>query len=302
MRYAVFGNPIAHSKSPQIHAAFAAQFGLADFQYDKLLAPLDGFSSAVHEFVAAGGAGCNVTVPFKEEAFRLAGSLSARAKAAGAVNTLQLLEDGSLFGDNTDGAGLVADLLRHGALEGKRILLLGAGGAARGTLLPLLAEAPALLVIANRTEAKARVLVDEVVTPWLAATALPVARLPQYGVATFDFLVGGVPLELQGGADPLHELGAHGLQFDVVINATSASLGGAVIPLADAVFAPGALAYDMMYGKDETPFLAQARVAGVTTCIDGLGMLVGQAAEAFALWTGRRPDVAPVLASLRAAL
>ncbi|HSC79733.1 MAG TPA: shikimate dehydrogenase [Chitinolyticbacter sp.] len=302
MHYAVFGNPIAHSKSPQIHAAFAAEFGLPDFQYDKLLAPLDGFGTAVREFVAVGGAGCNVTVPFKEEAFRLAEVLSARARAAGAVNTLMVQADGSLFGDNTDGAGLVADLLRHVPLQGKRLLLLGAGGAARGALLPLLAEQPALLVIANRTVARARALSEDVVQPWLAATGLPAELLPAHGVATFDFLIGGVPLEVTGGASPVRALGKRGVQFDVVINATSASLGGEAIPMAPDVFAADAVAYDMMYGKDETAFLAQARVAGVATRVDGLGMLVGQAAEAFTLWTGHRPDVAPVLATLRAAL
>ncbi|UXY16184.1 shikimate dehydrogenase [Chitiniphilus purpureus] len=271
MRYAVFGNPIAHSKSPQIHAAFAAQFGLAQFRYDKLLAPLDGFAATVRDFIAAGGAGCNVTVPFKEEAFRLAATLSARAEAAGAVNTLLVQADGSLLGDNTDGAGLVADLLRHGELAGRRLLLLGAGGAARGVLLPLSAQTPAAMVLANRTAAK--------------ATALAAEFAPRLSV-------------------PLTGTGLDGIagRFDVVINATSASLGGTALPLPADVFAPGALAYDMMYGKDETPFLAQARAAGVATRVDGLGMLVGQAAEAFALWTGHRPQVAPVLAQLRAAL
>ncbi|GLS04004.1 shikimate dehydrogenase (NADP(+)) [Chitiniphilus shinanonensis] len=271
MRYFVIGNPIAHSKSPQIHAAFAAQFGLVDFSYERLLAPLDGFAATVRQLVETGAGGCNVTVPFKEEAFRLADSLTPRAAAAGAVNTLRIGADGRLLGDNTDGAGLVADLLRHGELAGRRVLLLGAGGAARGVLLPLAEARPAAIVLANRSVDKAHALVDEFAP-----------RLP-------------APLSASAFADLA---GA----FDVVVNATSASLGGAAIPLPDGVFAPGALAYDMMYGKEETAFLAQARAAGVARRVDGLGMLVGQAAEAFALWTGHRPDVAPVLAQMRGAL
>ncbi|WP_028455552.1 shikimate dehydrogenase [Chitinilyticum litopenaei] len=272
MRYAVFGNPIAHSKSPQIHAAFAAQFGLADFRYDKLLAPLDGFAASVRAFFAAGGRGANVTVPFKEEACRLADMLSERAAAAQAVNTLQLLEDGRILGDNTDGAGLVADVLRHTGIAGKRVLLLGAGGAARGVLLPLVAQAPASITLANRTAARAEALMAE-----------------------FASKAAGVPLLGCGFAELSGE-------FDLLINATSASLAGEALPIPASVFAPGALAYDMMYGKDETAFLQQAAAAGVGQRVDGLGMLVGQAAEAFALWTGKRPDVAPVLAQLRAAL
>ncbi|SMC18030.1 shikimate dehydrogenase [Andreprevotia lacus DSM 23236] len=271
MKYVVIGNPIAHSKSPQIHAAFASQFDLPGFSYERLLAPLDGFAATVRGFVAEGGQGCNITVPFKEEAFRLADALTARAQAAGAVNTLKLQADGSLLGDNTDGAGLVADVLRHTTLAGKRVLLLGAGGAARGVLLPLAAQQPASITLANRTPAKAVALIDEFRTH---------IALPLHGCG-FDALQGG---------------------HDVVINATSASLGGEGIPLPDGVFAPGALAYDMMYGRDETAFLAQARTTGVLLRVDGLGMLVGQAAEAFALWTGHRPDVAPVLQALRSAL
>ncbi|TJZ71675.1 shikimate dehydrogenase [Chitiniphilus eburneus] len=271
MRYFVIGNPIAHSKSPQIHAAFAAQFGLDDFSYERLLAPLDAFAQTVRTLMAEGGGGCNVTVPFKEEAFRLADTLTPRAAAAGAVNTLQVRTDGSLLGDNTDGAGLVADLLRHGPLAGQRVLLLGAGGAARGVLLPLSEVLPAEIVLANRSVDKAHALVAE----FAPRLAVPLSA------CAFAAVEGA---------------------FDVVINATSASLGGAAIPLPDGVFAPSALAYDMMYGKEETAFLAHARAAGVARRIDGLGMLVGQAAEAFALWTGRQPDVAPVLAMMRGAL
>lgn len=272
MRYAVFGNPIAHSKSPQIHAAFAAQFDLPGFSYEKLLAPLDDFAGSVRAFFDAGGQGANVTVPFKEEAFRLADRLTERAAAAQAVNTLKLLDDGSILGDNTDGAGLVADVLRHTGIAGKRVLLLGAGGAARGVLLPLVAQVPAGITLANRTAAKAEGLIAE-----------------------FTGKAAGISLQGCGFAD----LAAG---FDLVINATSASLAGEALHIPASVFAKGALAYDMMYGKDETAFLQQAARAGVTQRVDGLGMLVGQAAEAFALWTGHRPAVDTVLTDLRAAL
>ncbi len=272
MRYVVIGNPIAHSKSPQIHAAFAAQFALAGFSYERLLAPLEDFDGTVRSFMAEGGRGCNVTVPFKEAAYELATHLTERAAAAGAVNTLKLEADGTLLGDNTDGAGLVADLLRHTTLAGKRVLVLGAGGAARGVLLPLASEYPVVIQVANRTAAKA---ID------LAA---------QLQTHTHGVPLAGCGFEAITGA------------FDVVINATSASLGGERVPLPAGVFAPGALAYDMMYGKGETAFLAQAREAGVTQRVDGLGMLVGQAAEAFRLWTGHTPDVTPVLDMMRAGL
>ncbi|WP_410498519.1 shikimate dehydrogenase [Chitinibacter sp. S2-10] len=270
--YVVIGNPIAHSKSPQIHALFAAQFAgnpaLAGFCYDRLLAPVDGFAASVAQFAASGGRGANVTVPFKEDAFRLANLLTARAQAAGAVNTLQLQADDSWLGDNTDGAGLVADVLRHVEIRGRRILLLGAGGAARGVILPLLAQQPASLTLANRTLSRASQLVEH-----FQANTTILLQACEYGA------IAG--------------------QFDLIINATSASLGGERLPISNSVFAPGALAYDMMYGKDETPFLAQAREAGVVLRVDGLGMLVGQAAEAFHLWTELRPDVEPVLVWMR---
>jgi shikimate dehydrogenase len=262
-RYAVFGHPIAHSKSPLIHAAFARQTG-QDMSYEAILAPKDGFADSVAAFIAAGGRGANVTVPFKEDAFRLAGRLSPRAQRAGAVNTLVFDADG-ILGDNTDGAGLVADLIRnlHRPVAGKRVLLLGAGGAARGVIEPLLDQQPAAFVIANRTVSRAQEL-----------------------AALFDRDVRACGFD---GVDT---------PFDLVINATAASLAGELPPLSPQLFTPDTLAYDMMYGRD-TPFLAFARAHGAATA-DGLGMLVEQAAEAFHLWRGVRPDTAPVIASLRA--
>ena len=270
-RYAVFGNPIAHSKSPRIHALFAAQTD-QDLSYEALLAPKDGFVAAVLAFVAAGGRGANVTVPFKEEAFRLAADLTPRARAAGAVNTLSFAGE-RIAGDNTDGAGLVRDLQHNLGCDpaGRRILLLGAGGAARGVILPLLLENPAALLIANRTEEKA------------ARLALEFARLPGCAVA------------VKPDSIALGDLA--GRQFDLVINATSAGLDDAALPLPDSLFAPQCVAYDMLYGR-ETPFLRQARAAGAKVA-DGLGMLVEQAAEAFTIWRGIRPETAPVLAALR---
>jgi len=268
--YAVFGNPIAHSKSPMIHAAFAVASG-QDMRYEARLAAVDGFFQAISQFVADGGKGANVTVPFKEEAFRLATRLSERAARAGAVNTLAF--DGqAIFGDNTDGAGLVADLTGNLAcpLAGKRILLLGAGGASRGVIAPLLAERPASLFIANRSADKALAL---------AAAFADVA-----------------PVEAGSFGETA------GKSFDLVINATSASLAGEALPLPPGIFAAGCLAYDMMYGKGETPFLRQAREQGAARCADGLGMLVEQAAEAFRVWRGLRPATAPVLATLRTGL
>ena len=269
-RYCVLGNPVAHSRSPAIHAQFAVQCG-QDLAYEALLAPLDGFAETVRGFVAAGGKGANVTVPFKEEAFRLCTRRSARAERAGAVNTLAFAAD-EIHGDNTDGAGLVRDIeVNLGfALAGKRILLLGAGGAARGVIAPLLACNPASLSIANRSVDKAEVL---------AAQFSDLAAVDAENYA-----------KTENG------------RFDVVINATSASLSGEALPLPPGVFAPGSLAYDMMYGKGETPFLALARAQGAARLADGLGMLVEQAAEAFLVWRGVRPDSKPVLAALRTTL
>lgn len=260
--YAVFGNPIGHSKSPRIHAEFARQTG-QDMRYTALLAPLDGFAECVAAFRAGGGMGANVTVPFKEQAHALCDTRTPRADAAGAVNTLSYT-NGEALGDNTDGAGLVRDLITNLdlCLAGRRVLLMGAGGASRGVIAPLLAQSPELLFIVNRTPDKARDLARR-----------------------FDCQGGGYP-ELSGHA------------FDLVINATAASLAEELPPLPPGVFAPDALAYDMMYGRD-TPFLAFARDHGARTA-DGLGMLVEQAAEAFLLWRGVRPDTAPVIALLRA--
>lgn len=271
-RYVVIGNPVAHSKSPRIHALFATQTAQA-MHYTTLLAPLDGFVTAVREFIAAGGRGANVTVPFKEEAFRLCTQLSARAAAAGAVNTLRFDASGTIFGDNTDGAGLVRDITANlcRSLHEKRVLLLGAGGAARGVILPLLLEAPARLYIANRTPAKAAALVNE-----------------------FNALPDALPGRLDGGSFS----NLAGQQFDILINATSAGLSDSPLDLPAGLFAEGALAYDMVYGR-ETPFMQQAVAAGAQVA-DGLGMLVEQAAESFCIWRGVRPETAPVMQALRA--
>ena len=266
-RYVVFGNPIAHSKSPVLHRLFAEQTGQA-MQYDTLLAPLDDFQGCAAAFFKE-GRGANVTVPFKEQAYHLASQLSARAQRAGAVNTLSKLADGSLLGDNTDGAGLVRDMTVNAgfSLKGKRILILGAGGAVRGALEPILAQGPASVTIANRTVEKAEGLAE------LFSDLGPVAA------SGFDWL-----------REPV----------DLIINATSASLAGEVPPIASSLIEPGnTLCYDMMYGKEQTPFCAWAVEHGAGQVMDGLGMLAEQAAEAFFVWRGVRPDTAPALAQLR---
>jgi shikimate dehydrogenase len=267
-QYAVIGNPVAHSKSPQIHAEFARQTR-QDLTYERLLAPSDAFVATIEAFRSRGGRGVNVTLPFKGEAFDYATRLSERARAAQAVNTLKF-EGNTIFGDNTDGAGLVNDIMRNlgCTIAGQRVLLLGGGGAARGVIGPLLLQHPAHVVLANRTLAK----------------ALQVAQ-------SFD-----------GGLEAMTYPALCGRQFDLVINATSASLTGALPPLPPGVFAQGALAYDMMYGMGDTPYLAFARGEGAAVLADGFGMLVEQAAESFLLWRGLRPDTAPVLALLRQAL
>jgi shikimate dehydrogenase len=269
-RYAVAGNPVAHSRSPEIHAQFAAQTG-QDLTYERLLCPLDGFADSIRAFAASGGRGCNVTVPFKFEAHALAARLSERAKLAGAVNTLSFDAQG-WFGDNTDGAGLVRDIEVNAQrpLAGKRVLLLGAGGASAGALGSLIAARPASICIANRSVDKAQALI---------AVHQPYAQTH------------GVTLAATGLDDC-------GEGYDFLINATSASLGGAGVPVAASVLAPGALALDMMYGPAAAPFLNWGRAHGAEAR-DGLGMLVEQAGEAFALWRGVRPDTAAVLSAMR---
>lgn len=267
-RYAVIGNPIAHSKSPRIHALFARQTG-QDMSYEAVLASRDGFDDTVRALVEAGYRGFNVTVPFKEDAFRLAAERSARAQRAGAVNTLAVRDDGGLFGDTTDGAGLLRDLtVNHGVeIAGRAVLVLGAGGAVRGVLEPLLAEGPASLTIANRTAEKA-------------------AQLAR------DFADLGV---IEGGGFDL----LTGRRFDLVVNGTAAGLSGELPPLPDNLLAAGAVCCDMMYGDEPTVFVRWAHGHGAALALDGLGMLVEQAAESFFLWRGLRPDTAPVIAALR---
>jgi shikimate dehydrogenase len=266
-KYCVFGNPIGHSKSPIIHAAFARQTG-QDIEYRAILAPTDGFADAVDAFIAEGGKGANVTLPFKQEAFQLATRLTLRAEQAGAVNTL-VFGDNEVVGDNTDGVGLLRDIMINlgFSIKGKRVLLLGAGGASRGVVGPLLGEHPASLIIANRTVPRARALADHF------ASVGPVTG------CGYDELAGHV--------------------FDIVINATSASLSGTMPPLPEGIFAPGSLAYKMMYGMGDTPFSIYAREQGVGVFSEGLGMLLEQAAESFYLWRGVRPDCAPVAELLK---
>jgi shikimate dehydrogenase len=268
-RYAVIGNPIAHSKSPRIHDEFARQTG-QDLDYGRILAEPNRFAEAVGAFFGEGGRGLNVTVPFKEAAWRLADERSPRAEVAGAVNTLIALPNGRLRGDNTDGAGLVRDLAdNHGfAFAGRRVLLLGAGGAARGVLRPLLETGLGGLTIANRTADKAHDLAR------LAAGLGPVTGCGLDGLA--------------------------GARFDLIINATSAGLGGEVPPIPDDCLAPGGWTYDMLYGDAPTPFCRWGEGHGAARALDGLGMLVEQAAESFRLWRGVSPQTAPVIALLRA--
>jgi len=270
-RYAVIGNPIEHSKSPLIHQAFAQQTA-QDIDYSRVLVPLDGFPDTVRAMLDAGFKGANVTVPFKLEAFNLANQLTERAHDAGAVNTLIFTEH-EIVGDNTDGVGLVRDIQQnmHLSFQAKRVLLIGAGGAAEGVLHPILEQQPQLLVITNRTLDKALSMVKKV-------EEQGDFRFVSVNAYAFDDL--------------------HGQSFDIVINATSTGLSDSQLPLPPDVFAAGALAYDMMYGR-ETPFMAFARNHGATRIADGLGMLVEQAAESFYLWRQVRPQTAPVIAQLR---
>ncbi|MEJ2345234.1 MAG: shikimate dehydrogenase [Gammaproteobacteria bacterium] len=268
-RYAVMGNPIAHSKSPHIHELFARQTGQA-LTYEAILVPEDGFAAALDAFERAGGKGLNITVPFKRQAWEAVHQRSPRAERAGAVNTIVFHAGGERFGDNTDGAGLVRDLTEnHGvAIGGARLLVLGAGGAVRGVLEPLLACRPAQLVIANRTPER----------------ALELARAFNGDGAVYG-----------GGFDALADR-----RFDLIINGTAASLQGEVPPLPEGSLQPGGCCYDMMYGDRPTAFMEWGRAHGAGLALDGLGMLVEQAAESFLLWRGVRPRTAPVIERLRA--
>ncbi len=260
-KYAVIGNPVSHSKSPLIHAMFARQTG-QDIAYEAILAPLQGFAETLAQLRSTGYCGCNITVPFKFEACKLATQLTERGKAAQAVNTLKL-EDSWLLGDNTDGVGLVRDISRSLLLQGKRVLLLGAGGAAYGVILPLL-QAGASLTVVNRTVEKSQKL-----------------------QTAFD-----------GKVDICSYPELPGKQFDCVINATSSGLSKEMPDLPVAIFDAGAMAYDLMYGT-ETPFMKFSRQHGATIVMDGLGMLVEQAAESFFLWRGVRPETTAIIKALR---
>ncbi|MBQ0721301.1 MAG: shikimate dehydrogenase [Gammaproteobacteria bacterium] len=269
-QYAVFGNPIKHSRSPQIHRAFADQTG-QDINYVSTLVAPEQFQSAASNFFKNAGKGLNITVPFKQDAFAFADELSERARRAGAVNTLIHQKDGSVLGDNTDGVGLVRDIsINLGwAITGKKILLVGAGGAAMGVLEPLLKKYPSLIVIANRTANKALKLAN-------------------------DFAALG---NIEGcGFDDLKDSG----HFDLIINATSASLAGEIAALPSHVLTPNTQGYDMMYAAEPTPFMRWMNEQGAQQTADGLGMLVEQAAESFTLWRGVQPQTQPVIAAIRA--
>jgi shikimate dehydrogenase len=269
--YAVMGNPVSHSKSPRIHSLFAEQTGQR-LQYSAIQVDPGGFEQAVRNFVANGGRGLNVTVPFKTNAWQIVDTRTPRAELAGAVNTIAVQVQGSLHGDNTDGVGLVSDILQNqgGVIAAKQVLLLGAGGAARGVLGPLLQQQPATLVIANRTK-------DRAIT--LAQHFSPLGAVSGCG---FD------------------ELGER--RFDLVINATAASLQDELPSLPDGLLSANAWCYDLMYGGKATPFMQWAQRQGAERVSDGLGMLVEQAAESFLLWRGVRPQTASVIATLRGEL
>lgn len=269
-RYAVIGNPIKHSQSPRIHAAFAAQTH-QDIHYERILVEPGCLAQAVDTFRQQGGKGLNITVPFKTDAYDLANTMTQRAQLAGAVNTLVLNDDASLHADNTDGIGLVRDLTHnHGfALKDKRILLLGAGGAVQGVLLPLLEQQPAEIVIANRTVSKAEQLCE---------------KFSDFG-----------PVSASAFAS------LEGQLFDGIINGTAASLQGDVPPLPSNILTPSCWCYDMMYSNEPTAFVRWGEEQGAQHSVDGLGMLVEQAAESFTLWRGVQPETAPVIRLLRGA-
>lgn len=273
-KYAVIGNPIDFSKSPLIHGEFARSVGHA-IEYTKILGPIGGFKATVHAFRSAGGRGINVTAPFKLDAFAYADECSPSAQLAGAVNCLKLDGD-RVIGENFDGVGLVRDVVHNlgQPLSGRRVLMLGAGGASRGALLPFLAEGPAELVIANRDESKAKALAN------IALRHAPA----------------GMTVRASGYSQLQNQC------FDVVFNATSASLRGELPPVPVSVFAGCNLAYELAYAKGMTPFLRLATNAGVPRYADGVGMLAEQAAEAFAWWRGVRPDTALIIEQLRVPL
>ncbi len=267
-QYRVFGNPIKHSRSPFIHHSFAQQTS-QQLNYQSELIALDDFEMKVNKFVAQGGKGANITVPFKEQAYNLCNELSERALAAGAVNTL-IFKKNKIYGDNTDGLGLVQDLLRqHIKLKGCRILLLGAGGAAKGVILPLLEQKPLSIIIANRTVSKAKALCEQ----------FKDKKISGYGFDQIDKN-----------------------EFDIIINATSASLENKIPKISKQLIKPNVVCYDMVYGKEMTPFLSWAKKHGSVHLIDGLGMLVGQAAESFRIWRNVKPEIEPVIKNLRASL
>ena len=270
-KYAVFGNPIKHSKSPLIHGLFAEQCA-QQMQYRAVRVELDGFALAAQRFFDGGGAGLNITVPFKQDAFRFAHRLSDRAMRAGAVNTLSRAEDGAIEGDNTDGIGLVRDMIANlgWAVQGLRVLVLGAGGAARGVLEPLLRERPRELLVVNRTPARASQLATEF------ADIAP----------------------LEGGAYDL--IGER--QFDLIINATSAGLSGEMPDLPSSLLTERSCCYDMVYGAEPTPFMRWSARHAAWAVADGLGMLVEQAAQSFYIWRLVRPETRPVINQLRGAL
>ena len=273
-RYGVIGSPIAHSKSPVIHEMFASQTKQA-LTYSAIEVPKTEAAAFVRRFFAEGGRGLNVTVPNKEEAFAVADITTPRATLARAVNTLSTDGEGHLIGDNTDGAGLLGDLLNNYgvSLAGKRVLMLGAGGASRGVLAAIAdlpeGQGPATIVVANRTLAKAEALSAD--------------------------LAGKLSVQPASYADAASQA------FDLIINGTSASLSGELPPLSPAMLAPGCCCYDMMYAAKPTPFIEWAQINGASLAIDGLGMLVGQAAESFFIWRGIRPETKPVIDALRAA-
>lgn len=280
--YAVIGNPISHSKSPLIHSEFAKQTK-QDLDYIAREIPLDDLANGLKQLQAEGFKGINITVPFKEQAWQIVSNKSAHASRAGAINTILFNDDGTLYGDNTDGIGLCRDLVdnHHIELIGKRILLLGAGGAARGVILPLLEYKPSHIFIANRTAEKATVLADQFFNYSLSKV---VKEAPEF--STKLLIQGGGFDELTGS-------------FDVIINATSASLQGEVPPLPSNILNENACCYDMMYSNTDTAFIAWAKEHGASKTIDGLGMLAEQAAEAFRLWRGVKPETKTIIDLIR---